>query len=257
MSDIPLRFMRRVAAAGSVSAKGRAALLEILSPPTTVSPATDLMVVGEKVTHGYVVEDGWGCRYRILRDGRRQIFNFILPGDHLGRSDHFLGNPDHSVTTLTRCRIYPFSLSTLMSLEGECPELRDIFHRSGRRDLLMLRERIVDLGRRNARERVARLILELYHRLHYVGLSKGLAFDLPLTQEALADALGLSIVHVNRTLRRLNAEGLIDYCPGRIAVQDWETLAGIAEFDVSAFDRAASSRAVSGAWPAHRYDSAA
>ena len=256
MIDAPLRFMRRLSAGGSVSGEGRAALLAILSPPTAVPADTDLMVVGEPLRHGYVVEDGWGCRYRVLHDGRRQILNFMLPGDYLGASSDLMRSPDHSVATLTGCRIYRFPVSMLTALERSFPELRDAFDRSERRDLSLLLERIVDLGRRNARERVARLILELHQRLCLVGLSAGQTFDFPLTQETLADALGLSIVHVNRTLRRLKAEGLIDYRSGQIIVQQRKTLASIAEFDDASFAQAKVSHGAAAAIPTQRYGSA-
>ena len=228
---IPSRFARRMAALRALSAEERAALGRVCAPPTTVGPDTDLMVEGDRLTYGYILEEGWACGYRLLNDGRRQILNFVLPGDCIGASAGVIRTADHSVCTLTSCRVVPFSAARLAELQRGCPELRHAFAWSARRELAMLQERLVNLGRRTARERVAHLILELLHRLREVGLANGTTFELPLTQGALGDALGLSIVHVNRTLRRLNEEGVIRYRPGFVAAIDLPALARIAEFD--------------------------
>jgi CRP-like cAMP-binding protein len=242
---IPTRFARRIAALRALSPEERHALGTAFAPATVVPPGTDLMVEGDSLTYGYIVEEGWACGYRLLNDGRRQILNFVLPGDCIGVSAAVIRTADHSACTLTPCRVIPFSAPRLAELQRGCPQLGEAFAWSTRLELAMLQERLVNLGRRTARERVAHLILELLHRLRLVGLADGTAFELPLTQGALGDALGLSIVHVNRTLRRLNNEGLIRYRPGVVAAIDLPALARIAEFDAeylhqTGFPRAAN-----------------
>src|SRR5690606_41318708 len=119
----------------------------------------------------------------------------------------------HCACTLPPCRVIPFSAPRLAELQRGCPQSGEAFAWSTRLELAMLQERLAHLGGRTARERVAHLILELLHRLRLVGLADGTAFELPPSQGALGDALGLSIVHVNRNLRHLTNEGLIDYPP--------------------------------------------
>lgn len=226
------RVLRRFAALHALSPPEHAAVCAACGPAVNFAPDTDMVVEGERISRGYVVEEGWACRYRLLRDGRRQILGFIVPGDCIGWFAAGVGDgvADHSVATLTRCRAHPFAPADLAAVRRKFPAVRAAFDRTIRRDLAMLRERVVDLGRRTARERLANLLLELRHRLGRVGLSDGRAFELPVTQETVADALGLSVVHVNRILRRLSAEAVIRYRPGSIALLDPGALAAMAEF---------------------------
>lgn len=228
---VPMHFERRIDAIRVLTVDERTALATACAAPATVDSGTDLIVEGEDIPRGYIVEEGWACGYRLLNDGRRQILNFVLPGDFVGASGAVIRLADHSVMTLTPCRVHPFSTKTLVEVELRYPKLQQVFVWSARRELAMMQERVIDLGRRTARERVAHLILELLHRLRVVGLSDGAGFELPLTQGTLGDALGLSIVHVNRTLRRLNEEGVIRYRPGAVTAVDLRALQRIAEFD--------------------------
>ena len=235
------RFIRRLATVRSFSHDERAALGTLCAVRTAIEAQTDVIVEGDEVTRGYIFEEGWGCRYRLLNDGRRQILNIVVPGDFVGGLGGSMRIADHSVGTLTPCRVHTFPTAALVGLRRRFPALQDVFDWSARRDLAMIQERIVDIGRRTARERLAHLVLELMHRLRLVGLYDGRGFDLPLTQEAMGDALGLSIVHVNRTLRRLNQGGLICYRPGRLDVVDEDGLARIADFDADYLHHSGSS----------------
>ena len=228
---MPTRFLRWLATVHPLSCEERAALQTVWGPRTEIAADTDLMVEGQEVRRGYIFEEGWTCRYRLLKDGRRQILNFGVPGDFIGALGESIGIADHSVATLTRCRVHAFRSAKFSEVRRRFPALQPVFDWSARRDRAMIQERIVDIGRRTARERVAHLLLELMHRLRFVGLCNGRGFDLPLTQEMIGDALGLSIVHVNRTLRRLNGEALIRYRPGRIDMVDEAGLARMAGFD--------------------------
>lgn len=227
----PTRFARRIASVRPLSAEEQCALGAICAPPANIEPSTDLLVEGEQVRHGYIVDDGWACKYRLLKDGRRQILNFVVPGDVVGMSGEVIRVADHSVGTLTPCRVYRFPAASFAAIGQRYPRVRDALVWSARRELAMVQERVVDLGRRTAIERVAHLILELLHRLRIVGLADGQGFVLPLTQGMIGDALGLSIVHVNRTLRRLNEQRAILYRPGSITAIDVAALERIAEFD--------------------------
>lgn len=227
----PRRFFRRIAAARPLSEVERMAVAAACAPPADLDPAVDLLVEGEPVRTGYILEEGWACRYRLLNDGRRQILTLLVPGDEAGASAGLVRTADHSVATLTPCRVYPVPAASLQAVQQQHPVLRRAFAWSARRDLAIMQEHVVDLGRRTARERFAHLVLELLCRLRLVGLADDDGFTLPLTQGVLADVLGLSIVHVNRTLRWLNDEGLVRYRPGRLEVVDIPGLTRVAEFD--------------------------
>jgi CRP-like cAMP-binding protein len=229
--DVPPRFAKRIESVRSLSTEELDALGAVFGPAAIVEPSTDLLIEGERVRHGYILDDGWACKYRLLKDGRRQILNFVVPGDVVGAAGDLIRVSDHSVATLTPCRVHLFPATSFAAVGQRFPRVGEALLWSARRELAMLQERVVDLGRRTALERVAHLILELLHRLRVVGLADDGGFDLPLTQGMIGDALGLSIVHVNRTLRRLNEQRVILYRPGRITAIDTPALERIAEFD--------------------------
>lgn len=225
------RFLQRISVALPLGRKEREALEELLAHSSSAEPGRDIVVDGEAIDYGYVFERGWGCRYKLVEDGRRQILNFVLPGDYVGASGRLVQAADHSIAALTRAELIAFPSAALAELGERLPRLRAAFEWSNRRDLAMLQERIVDIGRRSAYERMAHLILELHQRLALVGLADDDGFDLPLTQEMLADALGLTVVHVNRTLRRLRESGTVTIAAGRVTIVDRGALVDIADFD--------------------------
>lgn len=194
-------------------------------------PKHDLLHQGERYGEVRVLREGWAVRHKALPDGRRQIINFVLPGDIIGIYSHLFEIADHSVSTLTQVEVATFALDRLMELFRGFPRLAAALAWSGAREEAMVTERLLSLGRRTALERVAHLIVELLRRLSVVQLAHSGHFTLPVTQEILADALGLSIVHINRTLRRLRESGLIEINGQRIAVTDLDQLAEVGQFD--------------------------
>ena len=160
-----------------------------------------------------VVLAGWGCRSATLPDARRQIFDFVLPGDVVATAFHERPLNRLQVQAITPVRLVPahaigfddaMMTRAFASLAGEEEE--------------RLLDQIVRLGRQTAYERTIHLLLELCRRLSLVGLAKDGSFEFPLTQAVIADALGLSIVHVNRTLQQLRRERMIDHQRGRISL---------------------------------------
>lgn len=226
-------FVRRIRTSLPLGPRERDVLYALMTNACTARPGQDIINYGEPVTCGYVFERGWGCRYRLVEDGRRQILNFIVPGDYVGTSGAVMQAADHSVAALTRAELRILPIAALIEAMERQPGLRAAFEWSRRRDHAMLLERIVDIGRRSAYERTAHLILELRHRLGLVGLADETGFELPLTQEMLADALGLTVVHVNRTLRRLRESGAVTLGSGRVTIGDIDKLMRIADFDES------------------------
>jgi CRP-like cAMP-binding protein len=197
----------------------------------TIGPETELVrpeSVGNQV---YVLQAGWAYRYKTLPDGRRQVLNFVLPGDFIGMRAHFFGIADHSIVTLTDATISTFSAFDIANLFQDFPKLAAAITWSAAREEAMLAEHVVRLGRRSAFERTAHLLLELLNRLQAVAITQGQSYAFPITQQLLADTLGLSVVHINRTLRKLRVRGLIEIEGGRIVIKDIPEMERIAAFD--------------------------
>ncbi|WP_431854649.1 Crp/Fnr family transcriptional regulator [Azospirillum sp.] len=191
----------------------------------------DLLRQGDRYGEASVLRDGWAIRHKALPDGRRQVVNFVLPGDIIGIYSNLFECTDHSVTTLTPVEVASFPPERIVELFRNFPRLAAALAWSGAREEAMVAERLLSLGRRTALERVAHLIVELLRRLSVVNMAQDGHFTLPVTQEIMADALGLSIVHVNRTLRRLRDSGLVEVSGQRITVQDVSRLAVVGQFD--------------------------
>jgi CRP-like cAMP-binding protein len=195
-----------------------------------IAAGTELVRDGEAYEHTYIVKEGWAIRYKMLSDGRRQILNFALPGDFVGLFSALFEKADHSVAALTDIEVHPVDPAYLVEMFAACPRLGAAVAWSAGRDEAILAEQVVRLGRRSAYERIGHIIIELLHRLSLVGAAGGNSFELPITQEILADTLGLSIVHVNRTLRRLREAGLLEISGDRVMIGDVERLMSISEF---------------------------
>jgi CRP-like cAMP-binding protein len=207
------------------------ALLEALARETrTVPPGGVLLDPREIYDSAFLIQDGWALRFRRLPDDRRQVINFLLPGDAFGLGTLVLSRPDHNVSAITPVTVSPISPEALMGLMRDHPRLGAAFLWSAAQEEAVLREHIVSIGRRSAYERVAHLLLELMARLELVGKITDGSYFLPLSQPLLADALGLSAVHVNRTLRRLQDDGLIAIRSRRLAILDYDALKRAADF---------------------------
>ena len=178
----------------------------------------------------HVVLDGWACRFRLLADGRRQITAVLMPGDICDLSALYVRNSGFALATLTACTIASLNAGQLRELATERPQVARTLGWLSAVDASMLAERNASLGRRSAREHMAHLLCELTLRSSVVGLADNLAFALRLTQDEIADVLGLTAVHVNRVIQGLRAEGLIEQRGQMLAVRDWEGLRQAAGF---------------------------
>lgn len=179
-----------------------------------------------------IIVRGWAARARVLPDGRRQIFSFLIPGDVVsGRRRSSLWMAD-GVTALTR--VETVELGVLCAAAAGRAEwigaLTHAFHATAATEDELLFDHIVRLGQQSAIERTANLFIELWQRLAAAGLARGQSYELPLKQEHLADALGMTLVHVNRTLQRLRNDGLLEFRGGKVTILEPRRLASLGKY---------------------------
>jgi CRP-like cAMP-binding protein len=174
--------------------------------------------------------DGWACRCKDFRDGRRQIIAFLMPGDVIGGGGATTPRrSDHTVRALTRARVSRISHAVWGAALIRNEELAAAVFAAAAREAAVLRAWLVNLGQRSARERMAWLFCDLAERVGENGPSENLA--VPLSQQTLAHALGLTPVHVNRVLQQLRGDGLIDFYGGKLTIRDPDCLRGLAGYD--------------------------
>ena len=214
-----------------------AILLDLQSTTRVVPRNREVVTEGEKYDSLLVVIEGVLIRYRILRDGRRQIVNIILPGDFTGAHGCIFESALFSIRTLTQAVVGVVPLSRLGALVDSHPRLAAKLLWSFSGEGAIYAERLIAVGRRSALERVAHFLLELLVRLQMVGLADERSYRIPLTQELIADALGLSIPHVNRVFRQLRSEDLVVIEDQRVVVKDIRALSTLAEFEPAYLSR--------------------
>ena len=178
------------------------------------------------------IQSGWAVRCRYTRAGNRQIIHVLLPGDLITPDLLVTRSTDHEVTSVTDVVVRAFDRSTMTQALADTPSIAAGLWWCTAQEDGMLREQIVRLGRRAAMQRVPHLLLELNRRLQLVDEATDREMTLPLTQRDIADALGLSAVHVSRTLKALVADGYIRYAGKHIEFPDPERLADMCDFDV-------------------------
>ena len=196
-----------------------------------------MMNEGQKTQSAFILAEGWACSYKMLPDGERQIVDFQVPGDFLGLRSLLFRTIDHSVEAVTRIEASEVLVSDILDGFGTAPRLATAVLWAASRDEAMVVEHLVNLGRRTAEQRMAHFLLELGARLHLVGIGNKTGFSCPLTQYHLADALGLSDVHVNRVLRHLRVEGLVTFQKGQVSFDDLARLVDLAGFDADYLDQ--------------------
>ena len=195
--------------------------------------ASDKIVVraGEELNVSILLLEGLMCRYRDLRNGERQIMELHVPGDFLDLHSFLLKRLDHNVMSLVPCRIAMVPHGNLSAITESHPHLTRLLWLTTLIDAAIHREWLVSLGRRSAAGRIAHFFCEMHARLDVVGLADPAGFALRITQTDLAECLGLTSVHVNRTLRGLREDGLAIFRDGRVEMLDHEGLKRTAEFD--------------------------
>jgi CRP-like cAMP-binding protein len=198
---------------------------------------TDLVHQGQTDQAAYILMSGWACSYKLLPNGERQIVDFQIPGDFLGLRGLVLHLSDHSVEPVTDIEVTEVHVSDLLSAFSDTPRLAAAVMWAASRDEAMVVEHLINIGRRSADERMAHFLIEMGARLSLVGMGSKAGYACPLSQYLLADALGLTSVHVNRVLRHLREAGMVTFRDGFVAFDNYEKLTAFAEFDPTYLDQ--------------------
>lgn len=213
-----------------LSGEDRRVLAEITHQSRLVRARTDIIQEGERPDDVRLVLEGFACRYKIVPDGRRHIMAYLVPGDLCDVHVFILKAMDHSIGTLSACRVVDIPRDRILEML-ERPAIARALWWSALVDEATLREWLVNIGRRPAEQRVAHLLCELLMRLQTVGLVNGDSYELPITQGDLAETVGLTLVHVNRVLQRLRATGLITLRSRHLVINDAQALKRFSEFN--------------------------
>lgn len=195
-----------------------------------LGPHQDIIHEGDRPKHINLILDGFACRYKMLEDGRRQIVSFFIPGDICDARVFILKQMDHSIGTLSPARVAEIPSDAFVAMTDESPRIARAFWWNTLVEEAISREWTLNVGQRTAYERMAHILCEFFIRLEAVGLAEGERCELPMTQAELADALGLSTVHVNRTLQELRGDGLITLRGKILIIHNQERLQAAALF---------------------------
>lgn len=196
-----------------------------------VDKGATVLVEGSHSAHLYTVLSGWAFRYKLLPDGRRQILNYLMPGDLIGLQGGVMGEMQHSVEALSPMLLCVFERDNLHELYRNHPGLGYDITWIASREERMLDENLLSVGRRSAIERAAYLIAFIASRAKVVGLNGKQSIQIPITQQHIADTLGLSLVHTNKTIRKLMDRKLILWRDGGCEVVDIEGLKSLAGWE--------------------------
>lgn len=225
------RHLLKLRARDSVSPEEERAIRESITEVRAFPADETVIHRGHRVNHSILLLDGIMCRYKDLSEGQRQITELHVSGDFADLHSFTLKRLDHSVMALTPCRAAIVPHEKLERITERFPHLTRLYWFTTNMDAAIHREWEVSLGRRTAISRVAALFCEMKIRLEVVGLTEGMSYNLNLTQTDLAECVGLTPIHVNRTLKELREQQLVEFRGGRATIRDWEGLVAIAEFD--------------------------
>lgn len=226
-------FLRKLSYRSRLSAAELAALAALPSDEERVRSRGYIVRQGEAMKRSCLLVDGFAARYKLTADGERQIVSFHVPGDFIDLHTVMLKVADHSIGTLGDARIDWVPHTALLDVATAHDAVGLAFWKDTLVDASIGREWLLNIGQRDAYARLAHLICEIATRLAAVGLYREGRFQLMVTQTELADATGLTPVHINRTLQKLRADGLISNRGTEFHIEDWRALVEAGGFDVS------------------------
>ena len=224
-------MLRKLRLWAPLDAADEQALLGLPHGIVTLRKQQALITEGDAVSHCWVILSGYSVRYKIVGDGGRQILSIHVKGDLIDLQNALLGVADHGVQTLTESTMAKIPIEYLRQLSNSRPTINDALWYDTLVDGSIHREWVANVGRRDAHTRIAHLLCEFALKLEAVSLGEQLDYELPMTQDQLADATGLTPVHVNRVLKALVREGLIQRVTSKsVLIGDWERLAEAGDF---------------------------
>ena len=215
----------------TLTAEEREAVLNATSREMDFQVGQDIVKEGARPKASSLVVSGLAARYKVLAGGGRQFTALHVPGDFVDLQSLLLKKMDHAVVALTPMRVARVAHATLRQITDDFPHLARLLWLTTLVDGAIHREWILSMGRRQAPARLAHLVCELFMRLQAVGKVDGMSFALPLTQAQMGDVLGVSSVHMNRTLQELRRDGMIKWQGPIVTIKDWQRLKSFAEFD--------------------------
>lgn len=224
-------LVRRLSTLADLDGEDRSRIAQLCKNIRDVPRRSHITKEGDRPEYVHVMLSGWAARYKTLQDGSRQIVDFVVPGDFCDLHVALLRAMDHGILALTPCSVARIDEDGIATLTAENSRVVRAMWWSSLVDQSILREWVLNVGRRDAYGRVSHLLCELHFRMKRVGLAEDDQLALPLTQEELADATGLTSVHVNRVLQRLRSEKLIEIGRGMLTLLDASALQEAAGFD--------------------------
>jgi CRP-like cAMP-binding protein len=216
---------------GPLSEEHRTALRDAALEVRSFRPREDIIREGERPDVVHLLLKGWAARYKDLPGGERQIMAFLIPGDLCDIHTTLLDQMDHSIGTLSPAKVAFIARERMEAMLEKGDALSRALWWATLVDEAVLREWLVNLGQRPAEKRLAHMVCEMLLRARAVGLTNDDSFEMPVTQEQLGDALGMSTVHMNRTLQALRAQGLINYHGKRMTIDDLPRLMAFSDFN--------------------------
>ena len=223
-------LVRKLELFGPLPNADRRLLDDTISHPKQVESHQDLVREGDITDNVRLVLEGYACRYKILRNGRRSIFAYLVPGDFCDLNIFILKLMDHSIATVSTCTIVEIARQRILEL-SERPAITRALWWATLVDEATLREWLVNMGRRDAESGIAHLLCEIHLRLKAIGLADGGEFWLSITQNEIADTAGLSAVHVNRSLQSLKTKGLLSLGRGTVTIYNIKGLYDLCDFN--------------------------
>lgn len=225
-------MLRKLKLWAPLDAADEQALLGLPHSFATIAKQQALIVEGDAVSQCCVVLSGYCVRYKIVGDGGRQILSIHMKGDLVDLQNALLGVADHGVQALTDCKVAKIPIDAIRKLSHARPTVGDALWYDTLVDGSIHREWVANVGRRDAHTRLAHLLCEFALKLEAVSLGEQLDYELPMTQEQLADATGMTPVHVNRVLKSLARDGLIDRLTSKsVVIGNWKRLAAAGDFN--------------------------
>lgn len=224
-------FFRKLEARDDLSTQEREALLDAAGEVRVVGAGTAIVSEGDRPMQSILLANGLTARFNIVEDGGRQITAFHIDGDFVDLPGFLFRTMDHGVRAMTDCTLVSFPHQALRRITEHCPHLTRLLWLTTLLDAAIHRQWLVVKGRFSALEHMAHLFCEHLVRAEVVGLARNGEFPFPITQTDLADAMGMSTVHVNRTLQELRGKNLVQWEHGRLRVLDENGLRKLGQFD--------------------------